>query len=177
MKALIKTLLRVLLLYIPCALLTLVILANIYLGVSKAATGAPVPMVLGFSPLVVLSGSMEPAIYPGDVVLIRRQAEQAYRAGDIAAYLDGRTVYTHRIAAVHNGLYTMKGDANNAADEVITADRFVGKVLLIIPKLGYLILFIKKPAGMAVMASAVLLAVYSGVIIQKIRKKPVGAKR
>jgi signal peptidase len=163
--------------YIPCVILALIILANIYLGARKAAAGEPAPMLYGFSPLVVLSGSMEPALYPGDVVLIRRQAAEAYRVGDIATYLDGATVYTHRIAAVQDGLYTMKGDANNTTDEVITADRLLGKVVLIIPKLGYLILFIKRPAGMAVMAAAVLLAAYSGVIIQKLRKKPVGAKR
>ncbi len=163
--------------YIPCVILALIVLANIYLGARKAAAGEPVPMLFGFSPLVVLSGSMEPAIYPGDVVLIRRQAEEAYQVGDIATYLDGATVYTHRIAAIDNGFYTMKGDANNTTDEVITADRFMGKVVLIIPKLGYLILFIKRPVGMAVMAIAVLLVAYSGALIQKIRKKPVGAKR
>jgi signal peptidase len=173
LKRKIKKAIKVVLLYIPCGLLFLLILMNLYLGINKSVTRDPVPMIFGYTPLVVLSGSMEPAIWPGDVVLIHKVRPDAYKLNDIATYIDGQTVYTHRIIQIENGLYTMKGDANNTTDEAIAADKLEGKVLLVIPKIGYLIVFVKKPAGMAIAAVLVVLIPYSGAIMKKFRKKPV----
>ncbi|SHI06930.1 signal peptidase, endoplasmic reticulum-type [Sporobacter termitidis DSM 10068] len=170
MKVRLQRLFKALLLYLPAGLLGLLLLINVILGLEKAVTRAPVPSLFGFAPLVVMSGSMEPAIYPGDVVVIRREAPSAYKAGDVATYLAGQTAYTHRIVALGNGTVTMKGDANNAADDTVPAGKLVGKVLLVIPKLGYLIVFLKKPAGMALLTLALLLCVYSGALLRRLGK-------
>ena len=133
------------------------ILTNFYFGISKAVTKDPVPKLWGFAPLVVLSGSMEPAIYPGDLVVIRAQRAERYKIGDIVTYLDGQTVFTHRIVAVEEGLYILKGDNNNTVDDAIGPEKFEGKVLFIIPKIGLAIVFLKKPAGMASLALLILI--------------------
>jgi len=143
--------------YVPIGFLVLLILINLSLGIIKAVTHHPVPKVFGFSPLVVMSGSMEPAIYPGDVVVIREQVAEKYKIGDIVTYLVGQTVYTHRIVGEENGLFILKGDRNNTVDDSVAAEQFEGKVLLIIPKIGVAIVFFKKPTGMAVL---VLLLVF-----------------
>jgi signal peptidase len=155
--------------YVPLGILTLLILSNLYLGINKAVTHAPVPKVFGFSPLVVLSGSMEPAIYPGDVVVIREQAADRYKVGDVVTYLEGTTAFTHRIVAEENGVFTLQGDNNNTADELLTADRFEGKMLLRIPKIGLAVVVSKKPAGMAALVLLLLLGVYGGDLYRKAR--------
>jgi len=155
--------------YMLLGFLVLLILMNLYLGINKAVTHNPVPKVFGFSPLIVLSGSMEPAIYPGDVVVIHEQAAGKYKVGDVATYLTGKTAFTHRIISEENGVYTLKGDNNNVADEFLTADKFEGKVLFHIPKIGVAIVFFKKPIGMAVLGLLLIFCVYGGDLYQKAR--------
>ena len=150
--------------YLPLGFLALLILVNFYLGINKAVTRDPLPKFLGFSPLVVLSGSMEPALYPGDVVIIREQAADKYRPGDVVTYLTGRNAFTHRIISVENGVFTLKGDNNNTADEP-DADRFEGKVILRIPKIG-LAIFLKNPRY-DVAGSAVVLSAHAGKLPEK----------
>lgn len=142
---------------------------NLYLGINKAVTHAPVPKVFGLSPLIVLSGSMEPAIYAGDVVVIREQAADKYKTGDVVTYLDGATAFTHRIISEGNGVFTLKGDNNNVADEFVAAGKFEGKVVLRIPKIGMAMVLVKKPAGMAAVCLLLLLVVYGGELNQKAR--------
>jgi len=155
--------------YVPLGLLALLILINLCLGVNKAVTHAPVPKIFGFSHLVVLSGSMEPAIYPGDVIVIREQAAGEYKVGDVVTYLHGTNAFTHRIVSEENGVFTLKGDNNNAADEFLTADRFAGKMVLRIPKIGLAVVVSKKPAGMAALVLLLVLGVYGGDLYRKAR--------
>lgn len=157
--------------YLPLGFLALLILVNFYLGINKAVTRNPVPKFLGFSPLVVLSGSMEPALYPGDLVIIREQAADKYRPGDVVTYLSGSNVFTHRIVSEENGLFTLKGDNNNIADESLTADKFEGKVILRIPKIGLAIVFLKKPQGMVLLGALLILSVYGGDLYRRKRRK------
>jgi len=164
-----KTLIA-LLIYVPLGFLTLLIIINFYLGINKAVTHNPVPKVWGFAPLIVLSGSMEPAVYPGDVVIIREQAAEKYKIGDVASYLDGRTIFTHRIVGEENGMFVLKGDNNNTADDTVRPEQFVGKVLLTIPRVGVAMVFLKRPAGMAFLALLVLLYIYGGNICVKVKK-------
>jgi len=151
--------------------LGLVILSNLYLGINKAVTHNPVPKFLGMAPLIVMSGSMEPAIMPGDVVVIREQAPQKYKLGDIATYLVGTTTYTHRIIGEENGGFILKGDKNNVVDDTVPAEQFVGKVLFRIPKIGLAILFFKTPLGMTVLLILLVLCLYGEELYQEIRHK------
>jgi signal peptidase len=165
-----KKLLAACVVYLPLGFLALLILANFYLGINKALTRNPVPTVGGFAPLIVLSGSMEPAIHPGDLVVIRGQRAEQYKIGDIATYLEGQTVYTHRIVSREGGLFILQGDNNNTVDEPVRPEQFAGKVLLTIPKIGLLMLFFQKPAGLAVLALLVFLYVFGEDLYAGVKK-------
>lgn len=171
MKAEHKKLLTNCAIYIPLGLLTLFILINLYLGINKAVTHNPVPKVLGFAPLIVLSGSMEPAIYPGDVVIIYEQEPEKYKIGDVVTYLDGQTVFTHRIVGEEKGNFILKGDNNNTVDDTVAMEQLEGKVLFTVPKIGVAIVFFKKPAGMAFLALLLLLYIFNEDIYKKLRHR------
>ena len=48
-----------------------------------------------------------------------------------------------------NKKYSTKGDANRTGDEdIITDNQIIGKVVLVIPKLGYLVSFVKSQSGL-----------------------------
>lgn len=82
----------------------------------------------GMQPLVVRSGSMEPTIGTGSMILVKRIDASAIKVGDILAVeRPDHTRVTHRVVGVeHRGAtaeLTMKGDANEDADPVpVTVD-------------------------------------------------------
>lgn len=107
--------------------------------------------VLGVFPIqfyAVTSGSMEPTIATGSVVLVNKTQKQV-ETGDVITFLSGQQAVTHRVIAVEatesGPLYTTQGDANNAIDPgQRTPDQIVGKVLFGIPLIGTLILFVQN---------------------------------
>lgn len=149
----------------------LIILINFYIGINKAITHNPVPNFLGITPLIVLSGSMQPAIMPGDVVVNREQATDKYEIGDVVTYLEGNISYTHRIIGEEEGLFVLKGDNNNIADEKVADSQLIGKVILIIPKIGLGILYLKTLPGFVIMIILLLLFIYGEEIWLKLRRQ------
>lgn len=152
--------------------LSLVILINLYLGINKVVTHNPVPKFLGMTPLVVMSGSMEPAIMPGDVLVIREQPFSKYQLGDVVTYPVGTMTYTHRIVGEENGTFILKGDNNNVVDDTVAADQLLGKMLFKIPRIGVAILFFKTPPGMVVLLILLALCIYGEEFYQRIRAIP-----
>lgn len=143
---------------------------NFYMGINKAITHNPVPQFLGITPLIVLSGSMQPAIMPGDVVIIRKQAPHKYKLGDVATYLESNIAFTHRIISEEDGLFVLKGDNNNVADDKVAAEQLIGKVILTIPKIGLASLFFKTLPGMLLMLMILVIFIYWEEIYHKIKK-------
>ena len=102
---------------------------------------------------IVQSGSMEPAIKTGALVVIKPSDE--YRVDDVIMFGEDtktKVPTTHRIVAdeVRSGVfyYTTKGDANEDPDpQQVKQSEVIGKVLFSIPYLGYVLDFAKKPMG------------------------------
>lgn len=102
--------------------------------------------------LTVLSGSMEPAIKTGSVVMIR--AADSYKANDVITFTpEGRKeLVTHRISAVKaiNGekIFITKGDANGEPDMgSVKRSEIQGKVWFSIAYLGYIQNWLRTPVG------------------------------
>ena len=103
--------------------------------------------VLGYRTFVVQSGSMEPFISVGDVIMVKKMP--TYRLNDVVTFVNtyGQTV-THRIISVHGEQLRTKGDANHVVDsDTITQERIIGKVIWHIPHMGRYVALIKTPIG------------------------------
>lgn len=120
---------------------------------------------------IVKSGSMEPAIKTGSIVVIKPSVE--YKIGEIITFGkdDKRNVPTsHRIEAVRmvqgKMLYTTKGDANNSSDpKEISQNEIIGKVIFKLPYLGYVLDMAKTPVGFILLvAIPALVIVYDEVL-------------
>lgn len=106
------------------------------------------PYLFGYAPLTVLSGSMEPAFFAGDMVVIHREA--AYAPGEIIAFQDEGAFITHRITEDSPEGFITKGDANNAPDpRPVPSGQIAGKVVFVFPGVGKIFLFLRTPGGMA----------------------------
>lgn len=127
-------------------LMAVLLAVNVYTIIMRRAVGVRQPSVFGFSSAVVLSGSMAPEINVDDMVIIRRQS--SYEVSDIVMYEGETSLITHRIVEKTDGAYVTRGDANNADDPPVPAERVVGKVVAVIPKAGKLVVFLQSPLGM-----------------------------
>lgn len=112
-------------------------------GIAAAAT---LPTVFGFQGFAVLSGSMEPTIGTGDVVVVRKIAPLDARPGDVVTFRspdNPAKIITHRVtlmkATGDTVGFVTKGDANTGTEHwAVPATGTIGKVEYRIPKLGYL---------------------------------------
>lgn len=125
----------------------IVIISCWYAIIVKMILKVDVPMIGGYSALIVLSGSMEPTIMTGEVIVIHEQKD--YQIKDILTYRDNGILVTHRIVDETETTYTTRGDANNTDDPPIQKSQAVGKTIFHIPYLGEVILFIQSPIGLA----------------------------
>lgn len=133
---------------------TLVVVA--VLGIALLFVGTKVDM-LGYQVKVVKSGSMEPAIKTGGIVVIAPSA--AYGVGDVVTF--GRDTknsipVTHRIVEKtgegRTATYMTKGDANEDTDpNVLRNSGIIGTVAFTIPYVGYVIEFARTPLGFLIL--------------------------
>lgn len=102
---------------------------------------------LPLRPVAVATGSMEPTVAVGDVVVTCPSSAENLREGDIIRYQKGATTVIHRIVACtqdeNGGLaFITQGDSNNTPDaDPVLPEQILGKVIFNIPKLGYLSLW------------------------------------
>ena len=148
----IKAILRIALLVFAALIIGL----NVYSINASRLAGNSVPMPFGVGAAVVLSGSMEPELSVGDLLIVARR--DSYAVGDVVVYQDGKTAVTHRIVDIDGETVVTRGDANNANDKPITLEQVKGEVVLTIPLVGYFVNIIKSPIGtLAILGLAIFL--------------------
>lgn len=112
--------------------------------------------VLGMHIFTVLSGSMEPNYPTGSLIIVKAAEAPELREQDVITYLiSDNTVVTHRITGIvpdeHDPnviRFRTKGDANNAEDLMLVhQNNVIGKPVLCIPMVGFVMNFIQKPPG------------------------------
>jgi signal peptidase len=97
----------------------------------------------------VFSGSMEPAIPVGGIVVIKPVDPETLKIGDIICFkLTEPTSITHRIINITDQGFITKGDANEDPDQwIVKKENVIGKVILTVPFVGYLGYFVRTPIG------------------------------
>ena len=104
----------------------------------------------------VLSGSMEPSIRTGSLLITRERPADSYRVGDIVAFrvpFRGNILIVHRLTRLYlnaDGVWTVetKGDANSSGDAwALSLGNIEGKTVVAIPYIGYLVAWTKTSFG------------------------------
>lgn len=132
MKKIFKVLKTIFILFLIAILL--------YVLYSKYIRKDRITKVFGYGFLVVLTGSMEPEIDTGSLVIIKDS--DSYDVGDIITYEENENYFvTHRIIEKDVNNLITKGDKNNEVDTKISEDQIIGKVVFHSLILG---IFIRK---------------------------------
>ncbi len=104
-----------------------------------------IPRIVGATPYTILTSSMEPAMPPGTLVVVKPVDTDQIGVGEVVTYQleSGQsTVVTHRVAAVGltakgETVFTTQGDANDVADEKpVRPVQIRGERLYFVPYIG-----------------------------------------
>ena len=142
---------------------TLIVIAVVALAILLAGV-----RVVGLTPYVVLSGSMEPTYHTGSLIYDKKVDPFTLKEGDVITFMVSEdTLATHRVVGVvpdedEPGTirFRTKGDANDSEDgTLVHYKNVVGTPVFTIPYLGYFSNWIAHAPGkyIAITAAVVFL--------------------
>ncbi|MBO3663935.1 signal peptidase I [Microbacterium stercoris] len=134
-----------------------------------------IPRLMGGQALTVLTGSMEPALSPGDVVAVRGidpdDVCTEVSVNDIVTFLpapDDPSLITHRVVGITIGSFEdgsgcrllTQGDANSTADDPISPEQVRGVFMYAIPSVGWVKEWIQQNPMLAMALGIAIAAVW-----------------
>lgn len=108
-------------------MILLVVIVLLYSNIQVRVLKKGYANFFGYTFFQVATGSMEPAISPEDIVLVK--IGETFQSGDIVTYQTGNDFVTHRVVNVEDSVVVLKGDANNTNDVPIQKKFVLGKVV------------------------------------------------
>lgn len=142
------------------------VLPSCLLGVAVViAVVLAVPSAAGYRSLTVLTGSMQPTLEPGSVVVDEVISPTEARIGDIVTFTDPENpdrLITHRLKAARvegdTARMVTRGDANDAPERwSVPVDGEIGRVIVNVPKLGHVQALAGTRSGYLVLMIVVVL--------------------
>jgi len=129
----------------------------------------------------VYTGSMEPAIPVGSVVVIKLANPENLKIGDIICFqLSQPTSITHRIINITSQGFITKGDANEDPDQwTVKKENVIGKAIFTIPYIGYIGYFVRTPIGfilLIVIPATLIIIIEIRNIVKEVKKTKQGGK-
>jgi len=125
----------------------------------------------------VFTGSMEPAVSVGSVVVIKPVDPETLKEGDIICFrFSEPTSITHRIINITNEGFITKGDANEDPDMwTVKKENVIGKLIITIPYIGYIGYFVRTPIGfilLIIIPASLIIIIEIRNIIKELKKRP-----
>ena len=148
------------------------------------AAAIALPFVVGQRPYTVLSGSMEPAIGTGDIVVVEPISPPEADVGDVVTFSDPRSsgrLITHRVRSSRRRArkvdFVTKGDANNRVERwQVAAGGVISRVRYRVPEAGRLALLTRSRSGLALflLVPLLLLAIHEIARIWRPQRESTG---
>lgn len=159
----------------------LISLLLVTLIMGKASKTGQAPSFLGYKVYSVLTGSMNPTIEPGGLIIIKEVSAQNVKEGDVITFGSASTdnVTTHRVIGIenNNGIkFITKGDANNVQDpNPVDSKLLIGKVVKFIPYAGSVAMFIQENMFLIIAELIIVFIIF--ILIGKIIKLGIENKK
>lgn len=142
---------------VACVILIPMLLMNLSIMFQAKTNEDKVPSVFGLKPFMVLSGSMEPGIKKGDLIITKVVDPETLKIDDVIAFRDSQnTVTTHRIIDIvtrnNSNYFITKGDNNASQDQnLVSLSDVEGVFALRIPGIGSLMKSLSEPTTIVIL--------------------------
>jgi signal peptidase len=160
---------------IPILLINLTLIAKSYINKDE------VPSIGGTFPLIVLTDSMVPEIYSGDLIICKTADAEDIEVNDVISFFDpagnGTSIVTHRVIEIVEDdgeiFFRTRGDNNNTEDkELVPAENLVGVYKMRIAGAGHIAMFMQSTAGLIIcVVLPIILLVGYDIIRRRIYEK------
>ena len=156
-----------------------ILFINCFLIVKGIANKNEVPSIGGNAPLIVLTGSMDPTIKAGDLIVTKKIAAKDVKVDDVISFFDpegnGSSIVTHRVIGIEidetSGeiFFRTQGDNNDIADMTPVPERnLVGRWEgTRFWGLGYVVLFTQSKVGIIVIIAVIVVGIFVYMMIRK----------
>ncbi len=130
----------------------------------------------GYTPYVILSGSMEPAYPTGSLIYVQKTDPLEVKIGDPITFVlnEDLVVATHRVVSIDldNQRFTTKGDANDNIDSSpVLFKNLIGVPRFQISKLGYAVHAVSTPPGKYYALGGVALLILAMIAFEIVNPK------
>lgn len=103
---------------------------------------------LGYHPTLLSGPSMRPGLWAGDVVIVKKVPADSIQVGDIIKYQQLERHVVHRVVEINREgksiIFITQGDNVDSPDPPVMQEQLVGKVVLVLPKVGYLSIWLRR---------------------------------
>lgn len=157
---------------ITSIIIVVLLLLSIYSFVSIKVLKKDLVPVNGYAVLEVVSGSMQPTINIGDLIIIDIN-DKNYNKNDIVTFYDeANNFVTHRIISLNENTMVTKGDYNKSDDGETSLDKVVGKYVFRIKGLGNVLSILKKPLIIAlIFIISILIHIAASINLDEIKNR------
>ena len=137
---------------------------------------AVVPGIIGLTPVVVTSGSMEPVMSAGDIAVVKRVSGADVVVDDIITFRSGTHLVTHRVIGEEDTpdgrRLRTKGDNNETPDATLLPEgNVLAKYVYTVPKMGFVAAFANSGTGRTALIVLPLIALGLMMLGNRERKK------
>lgn len=166
---------------ILCVILIPILIINITLIAKSYINKDEVPSIGGTVPLIVLTDSMVPEIYSGDLIICKTADAKDIEVNDVISFFDpagnGTSIVTHRVIEILEDdgeiFFRTRGDNNNTEDkELVPAENLVGVYKMRIAGAGHIAMFMQSTAGLIIcVVLPIILLIGYDIIRRRIYEK------
>lgn len=143
-------------------IIILVLICNIILLVQKIITPDKIASIFGYKAFVISSGSMEPTLNIGDIVIIKETKQEQISKGNIITFRKDGYNITHRINDIiekdGEKYYQTKGDKNTTTDaDLVKYEEIEGVYVFKIDKIGSIITYAQNTTTIIIIVCVIYL--------------------
>ena len=115
-------------------------------------------------------------INKGDLIVSETNINyEDIKINDVIIYFNGKTLVCHRVinkfSEDNNEFLITQGDANNVSDGIISFNQVKGRVIDVIPYIGYVNLYLTSPYGVLAICLVILIIIIALLINEFLKAK------
>lgn len=143
----------------------LILICDIILLIQKIISPNQIASLFGYKAFVISSGSMEPTLNTGDIVITKQIKQDQIQKQDIITFVKDEYTITHRIVDIveENGktYYQTKGDNNNTSDaDLVKYEEIEGVYVFKINSIGNIVVYAQNTTAVLIIIICVIYIMY-----------------